>query len=268
MTSPWSDLERPPLSALRLGAAVSDGPVWTQVRVVASTGSTNADVAARARAGDGEGLVVIAEHQTAGRGRLDRAWTAPPRSSLILSALLKPVTDAATWPLLPLLTGIAVVETLRAVGRVHPQLKWPNDVMIGDRKVGGILAERVDGAVVIGVGINVSLSEDELPVPTATSLALSGGSTNREILAKELLRALGRRYVAWRDTQGSGASVLGIYRELCGTIGREVSVQLPGGDVVTGMVESVDDEGRLVVRTGDTVSALSAGDVVHVRRKA
>jgi BirA family biotin operon repressor/biotin-[acetyl-CoA-carboxylase] ligase len=198
---------------------------------------------------------------------LDRQWSAPPRSSLIVSVLLRPPTDPVTWPLLPLLAGVSVVEALRAVSRVRPTLKWPNDVMIGERKVAGILAERVETAVVIGVGINVSLSEDELPVPTATSLSLVGGSTNREILAKELLRAVSRRYVEWRDTQGSAASVLGSYRELCGTIDREVSVQLPGGDVVTGFARSVDDEGRLVVHSKDEMRAFSAGDVVHVRRK-
>jgi BirA family biotin operon repressor/biotin-[acetyl-CoA-carboxylase] ligase len=236
--------------------------------VLARTTSTNAELATAARGGAPTGLVLIAEEQTAGRGRVDRRWSAPPRAGILLSVLLRPAAPVSAWPLIPLLTGLAVVEALVAVGHVEAGLKWPNDVMLDDRKLGGILAERVEDAVVVGLGLNVSLRADELPVETATSLALAGGVTDREILTKEVLRALERRYLLWHDTTGSMSSVIPAYRERCETIGRHVELQLPGGDAVRGMATDVDDTGRLVVRddaTGELRPWL-VGDVTHVRK--
>jgi BirA family biotin operon repressor/biotin-[acetyl-CoA-carboxylase] ligase len=269
MSSPWTDLSRPPLSGLRLQRRLGDGKVWRDVRVVASTGSTNADVAAEARAGAAEGLVLLAEEQTGGRGRLARSWESPPRAGVYASVLLRPTTGTATWPLLTLLTGLAVVEAVVGVGRVHARLKWPNDVLVAGQKLAGILAERVDDAVVVGIGINVSTRVDELPA-TGTSLAIAGGSTDRAIVAAEILRALHRRYIAWRDTDGSGRTVLSSYREMCETIGSDVTVELPGGHVVMGVASGVDDAGRLVLResTGAPPRSFTAGDVTHVRRPA
>jgi len=265
-SSPWSDLDRPPLSAARLGRAlVTDGP-WRALEVVEKTASTNADVAAQARAGEATGLVVIAEEQTAGRGRLDRSWQAPARSSLLVSVLLRPGSAAATWTLLPFVAGVAVAEAVRAVAHLDAVLKWPNDVLVEGRKLGGILVERVDTAVVVGIGLNVSLRSSELPVPTATSVALAGGVADREVLAKEVLRALARRYDAWQAAGGASSAILPAYREICATIGWTVTVQLPGGESVDGLVSGVDDTGRLVVLSEDGAMSVSAGDVVHVRR--
>jgi BirA family biotin operon repressor/biotin-[acetyl-CoA-carboxylase] ligase len=241
--------------------------MWREVRVVTTTASTNADVAAAAAAGAAEGLVVVAEHQDSGRGRLDRPWESPPRSGVLLSVLVRPDVRAAALPLLPLLTGTAVVEAVRAVGRVEAGLKWPNDVLVGDRKLGGVLVERTgDGAVVIGLGLNVSTRLDELPVPTATSLAVEGGRTDRESLVKEVLRALARRYNTYVKAEGAPESVLPAYREICETINRRVAVHVPGGEPVTGLAVAVDDGGMLVVREDDgRERAWSAGDVIHVR---
>jgi len=265
-SSPWSDLDRPPLSAARLRRGlVTDGP-WRELEVVARTASTNADVSARARAGQPAGYVLIAEEQTAGRGRLDRSWQAPARSSLLVSVLLRPEPGPGTWTLLPFVAGVAVAEAVRAVGALSAELKWPNDVLVDDRKLGGILVERVDSAVVIGIGLNVSLRAGELPVPTATSVALAGGVADREVLAKEVLRALARRYEAWQAAGGASSSILPAYREICATIGWNVTVQLPGGERVDGLVSAVDDTGRLVVMSDDGATSVSAGDVVHVRR--
>jgi BirA family biotin operon repressor/biotin-[acetyl-CoA-carboxylase] ligase len=268
MTSPWSDLSRPPLSQSRVRRALRGSELWHDVRVVTSTTSTNLEVAAAARAGETAGLVVIAEEQTAGRGRLDRRWQSPPRAAAMLSALVRPTVAVASWQLLPLLTGLAAVEAVAAVGAIDAALKWPNDVMVDERKLGGILLERVGDAAVIGIGINVSTRAAELPVETATSLALAGGSTDREILVTELLRALERRYLAWRDTDGAMTSVIPAYRERCETIGQQVEVHLPGGDVVRGVATDVDDGGRLVVRDEDTGTVRSwlVGDVTHVRK--
>jgi BirA family biotin operon repressor/biotin-[acetyl-CoA-carboxylase] ligase len=267
--SPWSDLDRPPLSAARLRRAVLDSGIWREVDVVESTQSTNADIAARARAGEPAGLVLFAEEQTAGRGRLDRRWEAPARSSLLMSCLLRPTPPPNTWTLLPFVCGVAVVEAVRAVAGVTADLKWPNDVLADGRKLGGILVERVDTAVVVGVGLNVCVRPDELPVPAATSIALAGGVADREMLGKEVLRALARRYTTWAAAHGAPDAILPAYREICATIGRVVTVHLPGGDRVSGRVDRVDDTGRLVVIAADGVEqALSAGDVVHVRAEA
>jgi BirA family biotin operon repressor/biotin-[acetyl-CoA-carboxylase] ligase len=268
MTSRWSDLSRPPLSEPRIRRSFGRDSLWQDVRVLTTTTSTNAEVAAAARTGAAQGLAVVAEEQTAGRGRVDRQWLAPPRAGILLSVLLRPAAPVSDWPLIPLLAGLAVVEALVSVGRVEASLKWPNDVMLDDRKLGGILVERVDDAVVVGIGLNVSLRTDELPVGTATSLAIAGGVTDREILLKEVLRALERRYRLWHDTAGDMASVIPAYRERCETIGRHVELQLPGGDVVRGMATAVDDTGRLVVRD-DATGALRTwlvGDVTHVRK--
>lgn len=232
-----------------------------------TTTSTNADVAALARAGEPEGIVVIAEQQTAGRGRLDRRWQAPARAGVLLSVLLRPPVDVAAWPLLPLLAGLAVVEGVQAVGQVTAGLKWPNDVLVDGYKLGGILVERVDAAVVVGIGVNVSTRLDELPVETATSLAILGGITDREILVKEILRSLDRRYAAWRDTGGEPDTVIPAYRERCETIDHHVEVQLPGGVLVRGLANGIDGDGRLLVRDDAGANhAFLVGDVTHVRK--
>src|SRR4051794_13584581 len=265
-SSPWSDLERPPLSAARLRRGLVDDGSWRALDVVGRTASTNADVSARARAGEAAGYVLIAEEQTAGRGRLDRSWQAPARSSLLMSVLLRPESAPSTWTLLPFVAGVAVAEAARGVGQLSAELKWPNDVLVDGRKLGGILVERVESAVIVGIGVNVSLRSTELPVPTATSVALAGGVADREVLAKEVLRALARRHDAWQAADGASSAILPAYREICATIGWTVTVQLPGGDNVDGLVSGVDDTGRLVVMSSDGAMSVSAGGVVHVRR--
>lgn len=266
MPSPWSDLDRPPLSAARLRRALVDGGTWRAVEVVERTESTNADLAAAARRGEPAGLVLLAEEQSSGRGRLDRRWDAPPRACILGSALLRPSPPPSTWPLIGLLAGVAVAEAIRSVGERPAVLKWPNDVLLSGHKVAGILTERVDGAVVVGIGVNVSVRASELPVPTATSLALDGGVADRESLAKETFRALARRLATWTDANGAPEAVLPAYREICDTIGREIVVELPGGTRMSARAEGVDDTGRLVVRRAADggVEALSVGDVVHV----
>jgi BirA family biotin operon repressor/biotin-[acetyl-CoA-carboxylase] ligase len=264
----WSDLSRPPLAAERLNRALARDGFGTRIEVVEQTRSTSADVVAAARDGAAEGLVVIAEQQTAGRGRLDRQWESPPRAGLTLSVLLRPTVDIAHWGLLPLLAGLAVLEAVSAVGYVDATLKWPNDVLVDDRKLGGLLVELAGDAAVVGIGLNVSTREEELPVATATSLLIAGGVTDREPLAKELLRALVRRYRVWSDAAGDAASVLPAYRERCETIGAKIELTLPDGGVARGTAVDVDDVGRLVVvdeATGEEHTWL-VGDVTHVRR--
>ncbi len=237
---------------------------------MASTASTNADLAAGAKAGTHHpGAILIAEHQHAGRGRRGRSWEAPPRAGLTLSVLLAPEIPVPAWSWLPLLTGLAVTDALTQFG-LGAQLKWPNDVLVGQRKLAGVLAEIVEysgrPAVVIGLGLNVSQSQAELPIPTATSLRLAGAaSLDRDVIVRAVLRALAQRYTAWvsagADPRKSGIGPA--YRERCATIGAQVRVLLPGDRESVGRVSEVDDHGRLVVEEPTGPRALAAGDVIH-----
>ncbi|MEU0928287.1 biotin--[acetyl-CoA-carboxylase] ligase [Streptomyces malaysiensis] len=273
----WSDLERPPLNAaaLRRGL-VRPGGLWTELEVVRATGSTNTDLVTRARAGAPEGAVLIAEEQTAGRGRLDRTWTAPARSGLFFSILLRPGgADVPTerWGWLPLLAGVAAAGALSRTAGVDTTLKWPNDLLVKvegeERKFGGILAERAGDAVVIGMGLNVSLRAGELPVPAAGSLALADAiTTDRDPLLRAVLRSIAEWYGEWRRFGGDpGASGLqDAYAAGCATLGRLVRAELPGGRERVGEAVAIDRDGRLVLATeGGVQEPVSAGDIVHLR---
>jgi BirA family transcriptional regulator, biotin operon repressor / biotin---[acetyl-CoA-carboxylase] ligase len=252
--SPFGDLDRPPLRGAPLQRALA--PDGWRLEVLAQAGSTNAVVAERALRGEAAGLVVVAEQQSAGRGRLDRAWVSPARAGLTLSVLLRPTRPQAQWPWLPLTAGLAVASALREQAEVEAVLKWPNDVLVGEKKLCGVLAEVVHpDALVLGIGLNVTTRAQELPHDGATSLRLVGAATtDRETLLKALLRALGRALADPADARTR-------YRDLCTTVGRQVRVELPGRSAVEGVATGVDDDGRLVV---DGV-AYGAGDVVHVR---
>ncbi|CAL9309501.1 biotin--[acetyl-CoA-carboxylase] ligase [Streptomyces rochei] len=273
----WSDLGRPPLSttALRRGL-IREGGLWRRVDVVQRTGSTNTDLVARAAREDlAEGTVLVAEEQTAARGRLDRQWSAPPRSGLFFSVLLRPAeVPVRRWGWLPLLTGVAVATGLSRVAGVDTALKWPNDLLVtvGDeeRKAGGILAERAgDDGIVVGVGVNVSLRAEELPVPRAGSLALAGAvNTDRDPLLRGVLRSLEDWYGRWREA-GGDPSVSGLqetYAAGSATLGRMVRAELPGDRSLVGEAVAVDGDGRLVLATGAGVQEpVGAGDIVHLR---
>ncbi|MFC0528081.1 biotin--[acetyl-CoA-carboxylase] ligase [Phytohabitans kaempferiae] len=284
VTSPYTDLDRPPLNAHRLTAALvtAAGP-WTRLDLRAETGSTNADAAGAARDGEPEGLVVVAEAQTAGRGRRGREWVSPPRAGITASVLLRPgvAVPERDWPAappaaygwLPLLAGVALVETVTRLAEVPAVLKWPNDLMVGDLKCAGILAEGVPdggGAVVVGIGLNVTLRAGELPPDRpATSLQLAGAvMTDRDPLLRALLRGLATWYARWREA-GGDAEASGLaeaYRHHCGTLGRSVRVRLPSGEELAGEATAIDADGQLVVRTAEgRVQSVAAGDVLHVR---
>jgi BirA family biotin operon repressor/biotin-[acetyl-CoA-carboxylase] ligase len=269
VTSPFTDLERPPLRqpALRRSLVVAGG-LWTDLQVVTHSASTNADVAAAAREAAPEGLVVIAEAQSAGRGRLDRAWTSPPRAGLTFSALLRPGFPRATWGWLPLLAGVAVAEPLAAMSGLDVTLKWPNDIVVGERKLGGVLTEVAGSGVIVGIGVNVSLRADELPTATATSLLIEGSDVaDRDPVLRAVLRRLAELYGDLGRASGDAArsGLAAGYRDACSTIGRQVRVDLPGDTAVAGTATGVDDDGRLMVATPTGERLLAAGDVVHVR---
>ena len=284
--SPYTDLDRPPLPARALQRAlVVPGGLWQRLDLRAETGSTNADAAAAAGAGEAEGLVVVAEAQVDGRGRRDRTWTSPPRAGLTLSVLLRPgaadpergwePVPSRLYGWLPLLAGVALLDTVRRLAEVDATLKWPNDMLVtaggGPAKVAGILAEASGDAVVLGIGLNVTTRAEELPPTTglpATSLRLAGASAHdRDPLLRALLRELAHRYGEWRDADGDveACGLLAAYRQGCATIGRDVRVLLPGGEEFTGAATTVDTDGQLVVGTADGERRVSAGDVLHVR---
>jgi BirA family biotin operon repressor/biotin-[acetyl-CoA-carboxylase] ligase len=266
----------PPLDEAAVRAAVvRPGGLWRSVDVVPVTGSTNADLLVRAASGEPEGAVLVAEQQSAGRGRLGRAWVSPPRVALTFSVLLRPApVPRARLGWLPLLAGVAVAAAVRDVAAVDAQLKWPNDVLAGPGKLAGILAEAAGEAVVVGIGVNVSTERAELPPPgpgalAATSLRLERAqSLDRTVLLAEILAGLERRYRAWSqvfgDTERSGLRA--DYTALCATLGRRVRVELPGGRLLDGLAAGVDADGRLLVSVPpDPDLPVAAGDIVHLR---
>lgn len=261
------------VAALQRALVTGDG-LWSSLEVVGSTGSTNSDLAARA-AKLPEGAVLVAEEQTAGRGRLDRSWVAPARSGLFFSVLLKPGPSVPQerWGWLTLLAGVAAATGLSRAAGVDTALKWPNDLLVTvdgeERKTGGILAERVGDGVVVGIGLNVTLTDAELPVDTAGSLFLAKATvTDRDPLLRAVLRSLEQWYGNWRAAGGDPAAsgLQETYAAGCATLGKHVRAELPGGRTLTGTAEAVDADGRLVVRTAeDKHEAVGAGDVVHLR---
>jgi BirA family biotin operon repressor/biotin-[acetyl-CoA-carboxylase] ligase len=210
--------------------------------------------------------VLVAEEQTAGRGRIGRQWVSPPRAALLFSVLLRPAAipgHRRGW--LPLLTGTAVAFALRSTSGVDARLKWPNDVLVNGRKIAGILAEQAGDAIVVGTGINVTTQPAELPPGPATSLLGSGAATTaRDTLLVAVLGELERRYRRWMGDPGD-PELRSSYLGTSATVGSEVRVGLPSGEVLTGTAVDVDDLGRLVVRTASGETTVTAGDVVHVR---
>jgi len=290
---------RPPLdlAALRHAAAraaVRPGGLWRTIEVVESTGSTNADLLARALAGEPEGTVLATEDQRAGRGRLGRTWITPPRAALTFSLLVRPDVPSAKRGWLPLLTGVAVAGAITSVTGVETSLKWPNDVLAGPGqprpgqpspgKLVGILAEAAGDAIVVGIGVNVSTEQAELPergpgALPAASLLTAGAkpeALDRTSLLLAILSAFEHRYRDWCEAGGDpeASGLRAAYLERCGTIGRQVRAELPGGQALSGPAVGVDADGRLLVRSSSatdpagaagSVVAVAAADVVHLR---
>ena len=260
-------------AALRSRAVRPDG-LWREIEVVESTGSTNADLLARAQQGEAEGTVLAAEEQRAGRGRMGRTWTAPPRAALTFSLLLKPAVPPARRGWLPLLAGVAVAAAVTTATGVETRLKWPNDLLAADAKLAGILAEAAGDAVVVGIGLNVSTEPAEFPNPRPCALpaiplrAAGATALNREDILLAILEGFERWYRAWQQAGGDPdrSGLRPEYTRLSATIGRTVRAELPGGQALSGPAVGVDSDGRLLVRlsSGSEV-AVAAGDVVHLR---
>ena len=267
-TDDWRDV----LDATALRDVLAPSP-WQRIDVVAETGSTNADLIARAAAGeDIGGVVLVAEHQTAGRGRNGRSWSAVPGAQISMSVGVSADGIPTTaWGWIPLVAGLAVLDAVDKVAGVEAGLKWPNDVLArppARGKLAGILAEVAAPvpAVVIGIGLNVSLRADELPDPGATSLAILGGrAAGRQELIVALLDGLERRIAGLRAQQGADAPLIAEYTARSLTIGARVRATMPGDREIVGDATHVDEQGRLCIDTGTETVVVSAGDIVHLR---
>jgi BirA family biotin operon repressor/biotin-[acetyl-CoA-carboxylase] ligase len=245
------------------------------VRHLASTDSTNRDVVDLARAGAAEGVVVVADHQTAGRGRLGRTWQAPPGASLLVTVLLRPALPVTDVHLVTIAAALAAADACATVAGVRPGLKWPNDLVIErdgvTRKLAGLLSESIVergrvSAVALGMGLNVQWPAD-LPPDLADIATALNHEAGRDIDRDEVLQAwlanLEPRYRRLVAPGGVDALLAG-YRVACVTLGREVRVEL-ADEVLFGTAVDVTREGHLVVEHAGGRRAVTAGDVVHVR---
>jgi len=269
------------------GLLLSPSGPLARLEVVDEVASTNTALADEVRAAPSlwpDPGLLLAERQTAGRGRAGRTWTTQADTSLTGTVVVRPNLPPSSVGWVPLLAGLGVVTALRATAGVRAFLKWPNDIVVDNlaghvegwgtwRKLGGILTEVVplpDGppAVLVGIGINVTQRPDELPVPSATSLALSGARhADRESVLVAIVGSLDR--VARRFVAASGdARASGLADEVaaaCVTLGRTVHVDLPGGARLDGVASRLDDAGALVVHAGGEDRTVLAGDVLLVR---
>jgi BirA family transcriptional regulator, biotin operon repressor / biotin---[acetyl-CoA-carboxylase] ligase len=262
--------------ALREQMVAPNGP-YAALDVVDATGSTNADLVSAAGRGAADRTVLVAEQQTAGRGRGARTWVSPAGTGVYLSVLLRPTTvPAHRLGTLAMVAGLALMHAARETAEINAVLKWPNDLLTADRhtKLAGVLSEvAAEGAVVVGVGVNVTaLPDGAEPGPgglPAGSFAEAGAKvTDRTELAASFLRAFNELEAAWRLSDGDvlRSGVLTGYREACGTIGQRVRVELPDDTSMLGVAVDIDEEGRLLLKLDDgTPKAVSAGDVVHLR---
>jgi BirA family biotin operon repressor/biotin-[acetyl-CoA-carboxylase] ligase len=235
--------------------------VSPRVVTLDETRSTNDDARALARAGAPHMTVVVADTQSAARGRLGRGWTSDPQQALNASWIVRPEISVDGWTVIPLIAGVAAADAVQSRTNVEARLKWPNDVLVGARKLAGILAEaEVPDFVIIGLGMNVMQAAfDDERSDTATSIAIEGGlRLDRPDLLADTLRR-------FREGMGHPAAAMDRYRDLCVTFGQTVRVERATGDPVTGYARAIDDTGALVIETSAGDVRIASGDVVHLR---
>jgi BirA family biotin operon repressor/biotin-[acetyl-CoA-carboxylase] ligase len=248
---------------------VGPGLPWRELRVVDETGSTNADQIARAAAGhDIAGTVLLAEHQTAGRGRSGRTWSGVPAALVAMSVGISAEdVPEEGWGWLPLLAGVAVVDAVAVTTGIRAGLKWPNDVLVAGGKLAGILSEVASPkrAIAVGIGLNVTLRPEDIDAPGATSLLALGAAVDRNDLVRNLLGEVASRVADWRNAGGASPSLIEDYRARSVTIGLRVRALLPGESEIVGTAVSIDTHGRLCIDTGMQIATVSAGDIIHLR---
>jgi BirA family biotin operon repressor/biotin-[acetyl-CoA-carboxylase] ligase len=240
--------------------------MWWDIHRLAEVDSTNTYVRRMARHGASAGLVAVADHQTAGRGRLDRRWESPPGANLLASVLLRPAIDDVH--LCAGAVALAGADACREVAGVEPVLKWPNDLLFQGAKLAGVLAEAEFAgssllAVIVGIGINVAWPGPPDVGGTCLDDHAESGPVDRLVLLDRVLAALEPRCALLEDADGRRALADEVRRR-CATLGQQVRVTLPGEEI-TGRAGAIDDAGRLVVETAAGKRVVSAGDVVHLR---
>ena len=224
------------------------------------TTSTQIDLAKLVNSNSAKtGDVLAAEFQTAGRGRLDRTFEAAPGSALLFSFFIKPNRARSDWGFISHLAAISMQEVISQDHPSQVRLKWPNDILIGEKKVAGLLAQATDDGVIIGIGVNVAMTADELPVDTATSLVITGSKKlDRSLLLGEFLNRFEVNFDKW----DSGADFIDSYSAICATLGRQVQVEVSGRANRTGQALTINKIGALMLDDGFEVNV---GDVVHLR---
>ena len=244
-----------PLDSSIINAAVTQ---YWRVSVVELTASTQSDLVACVRAGDARaGDVIAAEFQSGGRGRLTRTFDAPKSSALLFSLYIEPQRNRDDWGWIPLIAGVSVAQVL---SDFNAQVKWPNDILINNKKVAGLITEVIGNGVVIGIGINVAMQVSELPVPTATSIFIEGGdSLTRNQLLPDLLKIFETNFMNW---DCGSEEIKATYSQMSATVGRKVRVEYPNGQIESAIAVSISDQGELVLDTGAHVQA---ADIVHLR---
>ena len=253
-----TDAPRAPLDQDAIAKKISQ---YWRVQVVEVTESTQDDLAVAVTIADAlAGDVIAAEYQSKGRGRLDRTFEAAKSSALMFSFFITPQRDKSYWSFLPLLTGLAAHDALESLdNNVEIDIKWPNDLFIDGKKTAGIIAQTVGDGVVIGIGINVGMNESELPVPTATSLGIH---SYRELDRNKILIAFLATFERYFSEWDKGYEFVDEYTAVLSTIGKDVEIQLPGGELKHGKVDRIDHHGALILTDG---TAITAGDVIHLR---
>ena len=253
-----NEVLRTPLDEAEINSRVT--PYW-RVSVVELTGSTQNDLLQLVESNNAlDGQVIATEFQSDGRGRLDRTFEAPARSALLFSFYIKPRNQRSEWGFIPLIAGLSLVRAITTIDTaMNVSLKWPNDLIINEKKCAGIIAQTTNEGIVIGIGLNVSMTPNELPVSTATSLAIEGSTiTDRNLLLSHLLNTFAELFEAWEE----GSELLEEYASVSSTIGKNVRIEIPGGEILQASVTGISTTGELVLDDGRHVSA---GDVIHLR---
>ena len=253
-----NEVLRTPLDEAEINSRVT--PYW-RVSVVELTGSTQNDLLQLVESKNAlDGQVIATEFQSNGRGRLDRTFQAPAQSALLFSFYIKPRNQRSEWGFIPLIAGLSLVRAITTIDTaMNVSLKWPNDLIINEKKCAGIIAQTTNEGIVIGIGLNVSMTPNELPVSTATSLAIEGSTiTDRNLLLSHLLNTFAELFEAWEE----GSELLDEYASASSTIGKKVRIELPNGENLEATVARISHTGELVLDDGRHVSA---GDVIHLR---
>lgn len=238
-----------------------------------SLASTNTEAAQQAERGAAEGLCVVAREQTAGRGRQGRAWLSPAGAGLYFSLVLRPRVEACWWPLLSLMAALAVADALAGACEISVDIKWPNDLLAGERKLCGILAETVETergrAVVVGIGINLNDSAfpPELRDIATCVKALTGIEPDAERLLRFLVRALQERYETFQETGGIEQTLGEWSARSSYAVGKRVRVKL-ADETLEGVTRGLESDGALRVETNTgEISIVRAGDVIALRTR-